>query len=81
MCCCVSFNPNFVSSAAAAAAAVDPLINFRWSKSQTKSATDVASASASDVVVVLPVTPHCFVFEREVRDVMIEVDDDRGGGG
>ena len=78
MWCCVSFNPNFVPSAAAAA--VDPLINFRWSKSQTKSATDVASASASDVVAV-PVAPHCFDFEREVRDVITVVDDDRGGGG
>lgn len=78
VCCCVRFDPNAVPPAAAVA--VDPLINFRQFDSHTKSATDVARASASDVVAVALVvaTAHRFVFGREVRDVITEED---GGGG
>ena len=85
VCCCVSFGPSIlVAATIAVVVVVDPLINFFLRiftfESQTKSATDVASASASDVpVAVAP--PHSFVFVREVSDVITEVEDDGCGGG
>ena len=83
VCCCVSFGPSILVPATVAVV-VDPLINFFLRififESQTKSATDVASASASDVpVAVAP--PHSFVFVREVSDVITEVEEDGCGGG
>ncbi len=74
VCWCVRFD-NVIPPAAA----VDLLTTFRRFESRTKSATDVARASASDVVVVVVAAPHCFVFGREVRDVITEEDD--GGVG
>jgi hypothetical protein len=84
VCCCVSFGPSILV-AATVAVVVDPLINFFLRifkfESQTKSATDVARASASDVPVVAVAPPHGFVFVREVSDVITEVEEDGCGGG